>query len=98
MQRLHVTLTLSQVLDFSNLVSGVQIGIWIGPYLIRLSWGLGKIMQRSKTQIETTVRYHFIPARLATVRKNRQVLAGMGRNWNPHITWLVGMLVGAAAL
>lgn len=55
-------------------------------------------MQRSKTQIETTVRYHFIPARLATVRKNRQVLAGMGRNWNPHITWLVGMLVGAAAL
>lgn len=49
-------------------------------------------------RIETTVRYHFVPARLATVRRNRQVLAGMGRNWSPHITLLVGMLVGAAAL
>ena len=40
-------------------------------------------------QIKITMRHHFIPVRMATIKKIRkyQVLARMWRNWNP---WTLG--------
>ena len=49
-------------------------------------------------QIENTVRYHFIPVRMAIINKStKQVLERMWKKGNPSAL-LVGMQTGAATV
>ena len=49
-------------------------------------------------QIKTTVRYHFIPVRMAAIQSLQAINAGEGvRKWKP-LTLLVGMQTSTATM